>query len=259
MIDIHAHIIPALDDGPPDMDTSIRMGHIAAQEGIETIISTSHSGEGMAVGREAMQTRLEQVRTAWTAAGINIRLELGLEIFLQPDTVAHLKSGQAWTLAQSQYVLVEVPYQPWPTYADHLLFDMQVAGFVPILAHPERYKPIQSDPNFMYSLAERGVLAQVTAVALLGIHGHEIQRCAETLVRHNLVQFISSDAHGLSERKRAPHLRAAIHAAANLIGLEAAEAMVTTNPSHILDHRPLAPSPEHVSPRRRLFGGLFRG
>jgi len=259
MIDIHTHILPALDDGPADMETSIRMGRIAAQEGIEAIISTSHSGEGMAMGHEGMQSRLGEVRAAWSAAGINIRVELGLEIFLQPDTVAHLKSDQVWTLAQSQYVLVEVPYQPWPTFADQVLFDIQVAGYVPILAHPERYKPIQADASFMYSLAERGVLGQVTAVALLGMHGHDIQRCAETLVRNRLVQFISSDAHGVSGRKRSPQLGAAVQAAAHLIGEEAAQAMVTTNPAHIFDGKHLLPSPERVKPRRRPFGGLFRG
>lgn len=259
MIDIHTHVLPSLDDGPPDMETSIGMGHIAAQEGIQVIISTSHSEEGIAAGHAEMQQRLEEVRAAWTNAGIDVRLELGLEIFLRPDTVASLKSGEAWTLAGSQYALVEVPYQPWPPYADNVLFEMQVAGFVPILAHPERYRPIRDDANFMYALAERGVLGQVTASALLGEHGHEIQRCAETLVRYRLVQFISSDAHGIAGRKRAPRLRQAVQLAATLIGEQPAQDMVTTNPAHILERKHLTPTPERVNPRRRLFGGLFRG
>ncbi len=257
MIDIHTHILPALDDGPPDMETSVGMGRIAAQEGIEAIISTSHSEEGMAVGYEGMRARLEAVRAAWAEVGLDIRLEIGLEIFLRPDTVDDLKSGRAWTLAGSQYVLVELPYQPWPTYAEQALFDLQVAGYVPILAHPERYTAIQADPNLMYSLVEKGVLGQVTAGALFGSHGETARRSAETLVRHGLAQFLSSDSHGITARKRPPALRQAVQVVEGWIGAEAARALVTSNPAHILAGTQLAPAHERVMPRKWSLGGLF--
>ena len=80
MIDIHTRIIPNLDDGPPDMGTSVGIGRIAAQEGVTAMISTSHSEECTAVGYEGIKERLESVRTAWEEAGINIRLETGDEI-----------------------------------------------------------------------------------------------------------------------------------------------------------------------------------
>jgi protein-tyrosine phosphatase len=257
MIDIHTHIIPDLDDGPPDMETSVGMGLVAASEGITVIISTSHNEEASRVGYEGMQARLEAVREAWAAAGLGIRLELGLEIYLRPDTVAELKAGRVWPLAGSQYVLVELPYQPWPAYAESALFGLQVAGYVPILAHPERYTALQADPNRMYALAERGVLAQVTAQALIGSHGNAARRCAETLVRHKLAQFLSSDAHGLTERRRAPVLSQGLRVAESLIGAEAANAMVTDNPAHILEHRLLTPEPERVSARKWSLGSLF--
>jgi protein-tyrosine phosphatase len=200
---------------------------------------------------------LEAVRRAWAAAGLDIRLELGVEIYLQPDTVDDLSAGRLWTLAGSQYVLVELPYQPWPAFADQALFDLQLAGYIPILAHPERYTAIQSDPNRMYALAERGVMGQVTAQALLGSHGPSARRCAETLVRYGLAQILSSDAHGLTARKRAPVLSESLRIAENLIGKEAALDLVTTNPNHILERAPLAPSPERIPPRKWPLGGLF--
>ncbi|HEX9988925.1 MAG TPA: CpsB/CapC family capsule biosynthesis tyrosine phosphatase [Chloroflexia bacterium] len=257
MIDIHTHIIPDLDDGPPDIETSVGMGLVAAREGITAIISTSHNEEASAVGYEGMQARLEAVREAWVGAGLDIRLELGLEIYLRPDTVAELKAGRVWPLAGSQYVLVELPYQPWPAYAESALFGLQVAGYVPILAHPERYTALQTDPNRMYALAERGVLAQVTAQALIGSHGNAARRCAETLVRHKLAQFLSSDAHGLSERKRAPVLRQGLRVAEGLIGAEAANTMVEENPRYILERKLLTPEPERVSAPRWSFGKLL--
>ncbi len=257
MIDIHTHIIPDLDDGPPDMETSVGMGRIAAVEGITAIISTSHSKECSEVGFAGMRSRLNDVWVAWVEAGLDIRLELGVEIFLTPDTPADLKSGALWTLAGSDYVLVELPYQPWPAYAERALFDLQLAGYIPILAHPERYTAIQADPNLMYALAERGILSQVTAGALLSEHNSPIRRCAETLVRHNMVQFLSSDAHGITARKRMPVLQSAMKAVEALVGPEIAAAMVSSNPSHILSKKYLAPEAEPVTSRKWSIGRLF--
>jgi protein-tyrosine phosphatase len=258
MIDIHAHIIPALDDGPPDMETSVAMGRIAAEEGITAMIATSHDREGGEVGYEGMRARLEDVRVAWAEAGLGIRLELGLEIYLRPETPAELKSGAVWTLGGSRYVLVELPYQPWPPYAERILFDLQLAGYAPILAHPERYTAIQSNPNLMHSLAERGILSQVTAGALLGDHGSPVRRSAETLVRHGLTQFLSSDAHGLTLRKRMPRLLEALKVVEGLVGAERAHEMVVDNPACIFSGEHLIPEPEPVE-RRSLLGRWFGG
>src|SRR5947207_7907954 len=106
MIDIHTHIVPAIDDGPPDMEASVGMGRIAAEEGITAIIATSHSKESAEVGFKEMRSKLNDVWVAWVEAGLDIRLEMGMEIFLTPDTPADLKSGKLWTLAGSNYVLV---------------------------------------------------------------------------------------------------------------------------------------------------------
>jgi protein-tyrosine phosphatase len=240
------------------METSIAMGRIFAGEGVTTVISTSHSEEAMALGHEAMQRKVKEVQAAWLEAGIEIRLEPGIEIFLRPTTVDDLQSGRAWTLAGSQYVLVELPYEMWPAFVDQVLFDLRVAGYVPILAHPERYTVIQQDPNRMYALAERGVLGQVTAEALLGRQGSTIKRSAQALVRHRLVQFLSSDAHGVMAGKRPPLLREALRVAERLVGLEGAHLLVNENPAHILSHEGLTADPERVSPRRWSFSRLFK-
>jgi protein-tyrosine phosphatase len=258
VIDIHTHIIPDLDDGPPDMDTSVAMGLLAAEEGITAIISTSHSKESEAVVFEGRRGKLDAGRAAWSTAGIDIRLELGVEIYLRPDTPADLKSGKLWTLAGSRYALVELPYQPWPTYTERVLFDLQLAGYVPILAHPERYTAIQADPNVMYALAERGILGQVTASAMVGDHGGPVRRCAETLVRHGMIQFLSSDTHGLTLRKRMPHLKKALGVVEGLVGAELAGAMVLDNPACVLENRHIEAEPERVAPRRWSLGRVFR-
>ncbi len=257
MIDIHAHIIPALDDGPPDMETSVGMGHIFVAEGISCVVSTSHSEEAGAVGRAGMEARLEEVRSAWEAAGLNITLKLGMEIYLRPDCVQRLRDGDLWTLAGSRYALVELPYQPWPAYADQTLFELQLAGYTPILAHPERYTAVQQEPNKMYEMAKKGVLAQVTGLAFTGSQGGPAKKCAETLVRHGLAQFISTDAHG-DRGRRMPSLREAVRQAAEWMGEEATRALVEENPRRVVENMPVEAQPEKVSGRKWGLGGLFR-
>jgi protein-tyrosine phosphatase len=257
MIDIHTHILPHLDDGPPDMETSIGMGRIAVEEGITSIISTSHSAEALDAGREEMEKRLQEVRDAWQAEGIGVNLHMGVEIYLTPQTPADLDAGRLWSLAGSRYLLVELPYRPWPVYANDVMFDLQLRGYTLILAHPERYTAIAHDPSRIYDLAERGILGQVTGAALLGAHGHAAQNAAQDLVRHGLAQFISSDAHGVAIRKRAPRLRDALHAAARLVGEERARALVLDNPARIVADQPIVPAPERVPPHRWSIGGLF--
>lgn len=257
MIDIHTHILPDIDDGPPDMETSIGMGRIASEDGITAIISTSHGEDLARLGRAGAQERLDEVREAWRAAGVDIRLELGVEIFLAPRTAGQLQAGRIWPLARSRYVLVELPYQPWPSFTEAALFDLQGAGYVPILAHPERYHAIQHNPNMMYSLAEKGILGQVTAMALLGQHGPGPKATAEALVKHRLVQFISSDSHGVIIRKRPPILSEAVSIAAEWTGADEARRMVFDNPQHILDDTVLVPQPERVPVRKPWVNRLF--
>src|SRR6266567_9221246 len=93
MIDIHIHILPDFDDGPADMETSVGMGLIAAAEGFTGLIATSHGDEASLEGYEMMRARLDDVREAWTKAGLNIRLELGVEIYLRPGSLDQLKFG----------------------------------------------------------------------------------------------------------------------------------------------------------------------
>jgi protein-tyrosine phosphatase len=255
MIDIHAHIIPGVDDGPPDMETSINMGKIADREGIRGIISTSHSKEVSALGREEMQMRLNAVREAWQNAGLKIRLELGVEIYLHPDTVDDLRAGRLWTMADSKYVLVELPYQPWPVYAEDALFALQVAGYTPILAHPERYTAIQADPSRMYALAQRGVLGQVTAMALLGEQGATIKKCAETLLKHRLVQFIATDTH--RTQWRSPRVSAALVAAEDLVGADEVRIMTEVNPAHVMSNGEVALDPAEPVQRKGFLGSIF--
>lgn len=260
MIDIHTHILPGIDDGCSNLDESLAMARLAVAEGVHTMLATSHSAEWLQLGPlSLMETQVATLQAAITAAEIPLTVLPGLEVYMTPETPAHFAAGRVWTLAHSRYILVETDFGQWPPFLEQVMFELQVAGCIPILAHPERYSAIQRDPGLLYRLAERGVLAQVTGNALVGVLGTTIQQCALTLLEHGLVQIIASDGHGAAEGKRPPAVAAGLAVAAEHLGEDAARAMLTTVPQHILDNTPFAPDPRPIPPRRSFFSRLFGG
>jgi len=153
-------------------------------------------------------------------------------------------------------VLLECPNDYLPGGLDQLIFELQVAGYRVVLAHPERIKPVRKDPNRLLPLIERGVLMQLTADALTGKQGRNLQQAAETLLTHGMVHLLATDAHGPPPR-RTPHLAEAREYAATLVGKQAAAALVHETPAALLrgevppSHIP--PRPASVSRRRRWF------
>ena len=154
----------------------------------------------------------------------------------------------------SRYVLVELGFSSYPLYTEQVLFELQVHGFVPILAHPERYHAVQEDPNLLGGLVEKGVLCQLTAASLMGEWGSRARETAFTLLEHSMAHLIASDAH--SPSRRPPVLSPAVREAGRRVGEERAQAMVTTVPGSILEDREMAIEPPvPFKPRRRWFLG----
>ena len=260
MIDIHSHILPAIDDGAETLEESLAMARLAVAGGVTDMICSSHSAELFELGPQAaLQERVKILQAAVDAAAIPLRLWPGMEIFLTPETPRHLAAGRAWGLAGGRYVLVEVPYEPWPTYTEQTLFELQVAGYLPILAHPERDVAIQHDPNVLYRLVERGILAQVTTGAFDGHFGAATRRCAITLCEHGLVQILASDAHSAYDRRRLPGLSDGRRVLAGLVGEEQATAMTTTIPGDVLAGRPITSEPRATEVARPFLSRIFGG
>lgn len=260
MIDIHSHILPGLDDGAGDLAESLAMARVAVADGVEEIVATPHSSISGAVIEAAtesgVQQRVQQFREALAEAGIPLRVCVGLEVWLTPGLLSARRAGRAFPINGGCYMLIELPAQMIPNYVEQTIFGLQVAGLRPILAHPERNREIERKLDLMYDLVGRGVLGQVTAGSLLGSFGGETKRLAEMMLTHNLVHVIASDAH--SAEHRPPALAAAAKRAAELIGQERANAMVTTVPRSIVAGQPIdTPEPLPLQRKRRwlLWGG----
>ncbi|MBI2864637.1 MAG: hypothetical protein HYX94_08770 [Chloroflexi bacterium] len=250
MIDIHTHILPGVDDGAQSLEDSLEMARAAAADGVRTIVATPHGSEWSTgcnwpevVGRvKALQTELDR-------SGVNVKVAPGLEVYLAPGLATQLEEGSAFPLNGGRYILVEMPLNQFPIYAEQAIFELQLRGLVPIVAHPERNAGIQKDPQKLQVLVERGALGQVTAASLSGGFGSRTRETARLLLQRNLVHVIASDAHSPAGH-RSPILSAGVAEAASIIGEERAKAMVAAIPAAILDNREFKVEPPLEARRR---------
>lgn len=245
MIDLHSHILFNLDDGALTLAELLAMAELAAHDGTRVIAATPH-GPGSTACRSydptLIRARLAELNAAIAAERIPLEVVAGTEICYDAGIVAQLKRGELLTYGHSKAILLELSHNTLPPTLNNAIFNLQVAGYRIVLAHPERIVEVQQHPNVLLPLIERGVLMQLTAEALLGGQGERLRSTAETMVRHGMAHLIASDAHGVPPR-RAPRLAAARELAAALIGIDAANALVTATPSAILYGQPLKPPP----------------
>lgn len=245
MIDLHSHILYDVDDGARTLDEALAMGRIAAADGIRVIAATPHSPGSTACrlyNPVIIQQRLHTLNTALAAEGVPLEVVAGTEIFYDGDVLDRLKRGALLPYGHSRAILLELPYGAIPPLLDTALFNLQIAGYRIVLAHPERITDVQHDPNRLLPLIERGVLMQLTAEALTGEQGARMQTISETLLTHGMAHLLASDAHGLPPR-RPPALTAAHARATELIGVVAATHLITTVPNAILQDQALRLSP----------------
>lgn len=224
LIDLHAHVLPGVDDGPATLEQALDLLRAMAAQGVQVVVATPHGADGYynATGPQVRE-KVAQVQAAARAAGIAITVLAGMELRLDAGLVPRLKRGELLTLAGTPWVCVELPHSTYPPYTEWALFELMVAGYRPVLAHPERNRGIQQRPERLERLAEQGVLACVMAGSLLGRHGPEAQRLAARFLAGGTATLLASDAHDLDRR---PPLLAQALAEARRLGKanQAAEA-----------------------------------
>ena len=204
MYDLHAHILPGVDDGAKTPQDALEMARIAAQHGTRVMLATPHRRditERSSV--PAIKALLDDLNTRIQEGGIELSILLGMENHLDLDLPEEVSEGRALPINGSRYILVEMPFFGRPNYAEEVLFQLQLQGLTPVLAHPERIEAFQKDLGLLVTLVERGALSQITAGSFLGFFGGRVQRFANTLLREGLVHVIASDTHS-SEGRRSP-------------------------------------------------------
>jgi len=229
VIDLHAHILPGLDDGPATLEESLAMARAYVDAGFGTVVATPHVIPGLyEPAREEILDGVQRLQAALEEAGIPLAVLPGAEYHLTPDLPRLLDAGALVTLnATGRYLLVELPFHGLPAHAHRTLFELLVAGVTPVIAHPERNDILAGEPCALAEMVERGVRAQVTAASLLGLFGSQVRRAAQRFVREGLAQLVATDAHGPDARLEAGPR------AAQLLG-DLARRLMRENPAAVL-------------------------
>ncbi len=249
MIDIHSHILPAVDDGAKDLEMSLEMARIAVDDGLTHLFATPHHVYFTPLTRDEVAERVTVLQEALDEADIPLTIVPGHEVRLYADTLEDWSEGLAGPLGRSRYVLAEPDFFIFDELTLEVLHELLDRGYIPILAHPERIVPIQDNPAIIEPILARGGLVQVTSNNLVQppAGAREINPCivstasrrtAKEMLRRGWVHIIASDAHNTGFRR--PGLKSAFQAAAEVVGEEQALAMVTTNPMAILNDQPVA-------------------
>ncbi len=235
MIDLHSHILPGIDDGARDLATSVAMARAWVEDGVEVVACTPHITPGVYnnTGPQIRQA-VADLQQVLVAEGIPLHLVTGADNHIMPDMVGGIGTGRLLTLADTRYVLVEPPHHVAPLRLDDLFFSLLVAGYVPILTHPERLSWVPTHYAAIKRLAQAGVWMQVTSGALMGAFGSAPKYWAERLLDDGCVHILATDAHDIT--RRPPNLAAGRACAAQRVGTDEAERLVLTRPRAILQN-----------------------
>ncbi len=239
MYDLHAHILPGVDDGARTPEETLEMSRVAAETGTRVVLATPHRKDVTEESSVAHLRRLIADMNAQNAEhGVDVSLALGMENHLDEDLPAEVKAGRALPMNGSRYILVEMPFFGRPDFIEGTLSEVQDMGLTPVLAHPERIEAFQHDVDLLASFVERGMLSQITSGSVVGTWGEEVQGFTHELLEMGLAHVMASDTHSPTGL-RSPRLGVGIEAAAEVVGIDCAMAMVVDTPLAILEDRPV--------------------
>ena len=258
MVDIHCHILPALDDGPKSLDESVAMAEMAIAEGITHVVATPHADSNFPFDFVLAQKRRKELQAR---VGDRLQLASGCEFHLNVENLRDIRPDPSkYTLNQKRYLLVEFAEFAIPPTAEEALHELQLLGLSVIITHPERNPLIRTQPQRLVRWVKQGCYVQATAQSLLGKWGESAKQITEDWLDQQMVHFFASDAHNTD--KRPLRLKEARDIVAERWGESLAQSLFRDNPLAVFEGRDLPYQPRSDSanggtaqtrPRRKRF------
>lgn len=239
MIDLHCHILPGIDDGPRTREEAIAMCRLARADGCRAMVATPHQRRGRWWNgdRGAIAGLAKDLQAA---LGTELRILVGGEVHVDSELLAEvekLPEGGILTLAGSRYLLIELDERGRAGEAISLVHELAVAGWIPVVAHPEFIPWLAGDLELTARLVALGARMQVTAMSVTGDFGKGPQADTHALLDAGLAHFVASDCHGV--QRRPPGLRRAYQMIVGRWGPDLAKRLVSDNPRAVVQNRPL--------------------
>lgn len=256
MIDIHSHILWQVDDGSESFKMSCSMLKKAAASGTRVIYATPHVIENY--GEDDWQDakrRAARLSGFCVEQQLDLRVLLGAEVMMNWDLLPFLGTGGACCMGASPYMLVELPLHEIPAYADAFWDELRLKGVKPILAHPERYRRLDTQKELLLKWRRKGLLLQVNAGSLTGMWGERAAGAARKLILGGLCDFIGSDAH--RDVGRDTDMAKAAAKIRGLAGDAALEHIARENPARLESGERIFIPPPETKKRRGFFARLL--
>lgn len=195
-VDMHSHLIPGIDDGSKSMEESLELVKRLADYGLNKIITTPHiMSEYYRNTPEIIGMGLEDLRKAAKNEGISIEIEAAAEYYMDEIFLEKVKSGEKMLTFGEDYILVETGFINKPQMLLDIIFHLEMAGYKPILAHPERYQYLIADKKLQEELIDRKLLFQVNLLSLTGFYSRQVKEFGEMLVEKGVVALLGTDCH----------------------------------------------------------------
>ncbi len=239
MIDLHSHLLPGIDDGATDLQDSLAMCRMAADDGCSAMVATPHlrHERWWNNDRDLLEAKWRELRSA--AAEV-IDVHLGGEIAVNSQSASELDQlpdCDLCSLSGSRYLLLEFHHRGLGPDPLEVIHELAVGGWYPVIAHPERIRWLADDPRYLETLVNHGALVQVTAMSVTGECARWVRNATSRWLDEGIVHFVASDAHNTNNRP--PGLSRAYRLIASTQGEELANKLLVENPRAVLENRPL--------------------
>lgn len=238
MIDLHTHIAFGLDDGCETEQEAVSVLNYAKQNGTDSVVFTPHFGKKSLFFGDSPKAYFKRITERVQNAALNstgVKIYSGAEIFCDDDILNQIKSGGVITLNGSRYALIEFDFHEYPEEIKKFVSAFLQNGYIPVIAHAERYRAFFKEPQAVKELAKSGAVIQVNAESLTNNTFFDWCDTAHLLLKSGLVDVVASDAHGLYGR--GPDLSLAHEQISLKTSLDYADLLLSENPANILQNK----------------------
>lgn len=203
MIDVHCHILPGVDDGSPDMETSLKLAQEAVKQGVTAALLTPHHMDGQYTNHLVdVEKETAEFQKKIDNHGIDFKVFPGQEVHITGDLLKAIDNGDVlFADPYQRYLMLELPHTEVPEYTENMLFELNARGITPVIVHPERNHGFQNDHDLLYKFVAQGAATQLTASSYVGVFGSEVEKFTEEIIKANLGTTFGSDTHNFKGRR----------------------------------------------------------
>jgi tyrosine-protein phosphatase YwqE len=194
--DIHSHILPGIDDGSPDIETSIQLLRSLSDAGINKFICTPHViGDMYHNNPQTINDALNRLQKAVSQNGMTVEISAAAEYMMDDHFMELLRKKDPLLTLTKNYILTELSYSTAPQKLEQISFEIHINNYQPLMAHPERYPYYHKNYNAYYRMKELGFLLQVNLLSLTGYYGKNVAKAAKYILENGLADFVGTDLH----------------------------------------------------------------